>query len=56
MRTAAFLLLFGSAALAQAPATNYDEAKVPAYTLPPLLVMNDGTPVRVRSRNGISTR
>ena len=46
MRTAAFLLLFGSAALAQAPATNYDEAKVPAYTLPPLLVMNDGTPVR----------
>ena len=39
------MVLLGGAALAQAPATNYDEAKVPAYTLPPLLVMNDGTPV-----------
>ena len=46
MRTAAFLFLFGSTALAQAPAANYDEAKVPDYTLPPLLIMNDGTPVR----------
>jgi hypothetical protein len=36
----------GSVALAQAPAANYDEAKVPAYTLPPLLVMHDGTTVR----------
>ena len=33
-------------ALAQAPATNYDETKVPPYTLPPLLVMNGGAPVR----------
>ncbi len=39
------MVLLGGAALAQAPAANYDEAKVPAYTLPPLLVMNDGTAV-----------
>ena len=45
MRTAAIIVLLGGAALAQAPAANYDEAKVPAYTLPPLLVMHDGTPV-----------
>jgi hypothetical protein len=46
MRTIAMLLALGCAAMAQAPATNYDEAKVPAYTLPPLLSMSDGTPVR----------
>ena len=46
MRMALLLLALGSVALAQAPATNYDEARVPAYTLPPLLVMNDATPVR----------
>ena len=46
MRTAAIILLLGGVALAQAPPANYDEAKVPAYTLPPLLVLNDGTPVR----------
>ena len=45
MRSAAIIVLLGGAALAQAPAANYDEARVPAYTLPPLLVMNDGTPV-----------
>jgi hypothetical protein len=45
MRTAAVLLLLGGAALAQAPAANYDESKVPAHTLPALLTMNDGTPV-----------
>jgi Tol biopolymer transport system component len=46
MRTAAVLVLSGSVALAQAPATNYDEAKVPPHTLPPLLVMSGGAPVR----------
>jgi hypothetical protein len=45
MRTAAILLLFGCVALAQAPAANYDESRVPAYALPALLTMNDGTPV-----------
>ncbi len=49
MRTFTMLLAFGCAAMAQAPVTNYDEAKVPAYTLPPLLVMNDGAPVRSAS-------
>jgi hypothetical protein len=39
-------MILGSAALVQQPATNYDEAKVPAYRLPELLVMNGGTPVR----------
>ena len=33
MRTIAMLLALGCAAMAQAPATNYDEAKVPAYKL-----------------------
>jgi hypothetical protein len=46
MRTAMLVLLLGCATLAQAPATNYDESKVPAYTLPPLLLMNGGAPVR----------
>lgn len=32
--------------LAQAPATNYDEAKVPAYKLPELLMTNGGQPVK----------
>ena len=31
---------------AQPPGTNYDEAKVPKYTLPDPLVMADGTPVK----------
>jgi (4-O-methyl)-D-glucuronate---lignin esterase len=46
MRTALVAILLGSVTLAQQPATNYDEAKVPAYKLPALLVMNDGTRVR----------
>jgi hypothetical protein len=46
MRTLAMLLVLGGAAVAQAPATNYDEAKVPAYTLPPLLVSAAGAPAR----------
>jgi len=46
MRTALSVIAFGCVALAQAPATNYDEAKVPAYQLPDLFAMNDGTRVR----------
>jgi len=46
MKTALLLFAFGCVAFAQAPATNYDEAKVPAYRLPPLMAMNDGAPVR----------
>jgi len=46
MKTALLLFAFGCVAFAQAPATNYDEAKVPAYRLPPLLEMNDRAPVR----------
>src|SRR3569832_394621 len=42
-----FMLLFlVAAAVAQRPGTNYDEAKVPQYTLPGVLVMSDGTRVR----------
>src|SRR5262245_5992267 len=41
------LMLFFIAAVAQAekPGINYDEAKVPPYTLPDPLVMADGTKV-----------
>ena len=44
------VLLAGAAlragtALAQPPGTNYDEAKIPAYTLPDLLVMGGGESV-----------
>jgi hypothetical protein len=46
MRTLLLAMLLGSVALAQQPATNYDEAKVPTYKLPELLVMNDGTRVK----------
>jgi Tol biopolymer transport system component len=46
MRTIAMLLALGCTAMAQAPAANYDEAKVPAYTLPPLMTAADGSPVR----------
>jgi hypothetical protein len=46
MRTALFAMLLGCVALAQQPPTNYDEAKVPAYKLPELLVMKSGARVR----------
>jgi hypothetical protein len=46
MKPVLLAMLVGCVALAQQPATNYDEARVPAYKLPALLVMNGGTPVR----------
>lgn len=40
-------MLVVSAAASQAPPPpNYDEAKVPRYMLPPLLILNDGRPVK----------
>jgi hypothetical protein len=40
------LVLLGSAAAAQQPEANYDESKVPSYTLPDPLVMQSGARVR----------
>lgn len=49
MRTAfsfcTLLCLWPISAMAQVPPPNYDESKVPEYTLPDPLVMEDGTPV-----------
>ena len=42
----AVLLMAAVGVTAQQPATNYDETKVPSYTLPPLLVAKDGSSVR----------
>jgi hypothetical protein len=39
-------VLASAPAWAQAPGANYDEARVPAYTLPEPLRFEDGTPVR----------
>jgi hypothetical protein len=51
-RFAFLLILAASPAAAQPPGTNYDEAKVPQYTLPDPLVMANGQPVRdVRTWN-----
>jgi hypothetical protein len=42
-----FTVLFASfPAVAQQPGANYDEAKVPKYSLPSLLTMRNGEPVR----------
>ncbi len=46
MRSINLLLLATSFLFSQAPKPNYDEAKVPAYTLPELLTTSDGKPVR----------
>jgi hypothetical protein len=42
----ATMLLFAALGLAQQPGANYDEAKVPNYTLPDPLVLQSGAPVR----------
>jgi hypothetical protein len=39
-------VIVAAAALQQAPPANYDETKVPRYTLPPLFVAHDGLPVK----------
>jgi hypothetical protein len=44
--TAAFCFLFGHFALAQGNHYNYDESKVPHYTIPDPLTLNDGTKVK----------
>ncbi len=41
----ALLCVVGTAAFAQRPAPNYDEAQVPAYALPALLQSSAGTPI-----------
>lgn len=46
MRTMYLSFLMAAAAMAQPPGANYDEAKVPAYTLPDLLKLASGQPVR----------
>jgi hypothetical protein len=40
------LMMAAAGVTAQQPATNYDDTKVPSYTLPPLLGAKDGAPVR----------
>src|SRR5438874_9985749 len=46
MRFTALLLLVALAASAQHNDVNYDEAKVPKYTLPDPLILQNGQPVR----------
>jgi hypothetical protein len=45
-RLVPWLAIAASLALAQRPGVNYDESKVPQYTLPDPLVMANGQPVR----------
>ncbi len=44
-----FLLLLSFVSVAQPAGVNYDESKVPPYTLPDPLKFNDGSPVRNKS-------
>ncbi len=46
MTRLAIAFILAAFVLPQPSATNYDEAKVPAYTLPPLLIAAGGEPVR----------
>ena len=45
-RCCASIAILATAAIAQRPDVNYDEAKVPAYALPDPLTMRNGEPVR----------
>ncbi|MBA3972944.1 MAG: acetylxylan esterase [Candidatus Solibacter sp.] len=46
MRHLTVCLMLAGAAFAQPPGTNYDESKVPGYTLPELLKLNSGEAVK----------
>jgi hypothetical protein len=49
LATSTFLALLGAARLRGQPdEANYDESRVPAYTLPPILAAGDGRPIRTR--------
>jgi hypothetical protein len=54
MRLLIASLALGAVAAAQSAGTNYDESKVPRYTLPELLVLKNGT--RVRDAKAWQTR
>ena len=48
--TSTLAALFASSRIrAQEPEANYDEARVPTYTLPPILVRADGSAVRTKA-------
>src|SRR5689334_14407723 len=47
--TSTLAALFASRMRAQDPEANYDESKVPPYTLPPILVGADGRAIRTKA-------